>query len=65
VVTYDSLLVAHADDGSCRGHEYVRSRGGSGFYGSHFSHGYGYECCDGLFYSFVGYYDTNFLMSLC
>jgi hypothetical protein len=64
-VSYDRILVARANGISCCGYEHVRRRGGYGFYSSHYSRGYGYGCSDGLFYSFFGYYDTNFIMSLC
>ena len=62
-MTYDSLLVAHADDVYCRGHEYVRRSGGYDFYGSHFSHGYDDDYGDHLFHSFVRCFDIYSLMS--
>jgi len=63
MVAYDRLLVAHANDVFCRGHEYIRGRSGYDFYGSHFSHGYVYEYCDDLFHSFVGCFDIYSIMS--
>lgn len=63
MAAYDRLLVAHADDVSCCGYEYVRRARGYAFYGSHFGHGYDVECYYALFNSFVGCFDIYSLMN--
>ena len=62
-MSYDSLPVDRTNGFACRGHEFIRGRGGYGFYGSHFSHGYVYGRCYDLLRSFIGYYDIDFLVS--
>ena len=60
---HDRLLAARANVIPCRGHEYVRRRGGSGFNGFDFGHGHVYDRCDNLLGGFPGCYDTDFFIS--